>query len=92
MAGATSQSDPSPEELNAYLHLGREDIVRLVLCLMIEEALQGELAFFPSAVTGHAARHFGVGDRASARGAPLTSPRPDHGAIRGLGRIPHRLG
>jgi hypothetical protein len=61
-------SRPSAEELDDYLRLSKEEIVRLVLCLMIEEALQSEVAFFPGAVRVHAARHFGVGDGASADG------------------------
>ena len=35
---------PTPEELDAYVHLTREEIARLVLCLMIEEALASQLA------------------------------------------------
>ena len=39
---------PPPEELAAYLPLTREEIVKLVLRLVIEEALQGQLAIFRS--------------------------------------------
>ena len=38
--------DPPPEELDAYLHMGAEDIARLVLCLLVEEALRRRLAAF----------------------------------------------
>lgn len=35
-----------PEHLDAYMGLGNEDIVRLVLCLLIEEGLRKQLAAF----------------------------------------------
>ncbi len=35
---------PSPEELDAFLQMSKEEIARLVLCLLIEEALKGQLA------------------------------------------------
>ena len=38
--------DPSPDDLDAYLDLKREEIARLVLCLLIEEALKGRLSVF----------------------------------------------
>lgn len=37
---------PPGDELDAYLDLGAEEIARLVLCLLIEEALRGRLAVF----------------------------------------------
>lgn len=37
---------PPLEELDAYLDLSAEEIARLVLCLLIEEALRGRLAVF----------------------------------------------
>ena len=35
-----------PEELAAYLDLSAEEISRVILCLLIEEALRGRLAAF----------------------------------------------
>jgi hypothetical protein len=35
-----------PDNLDAYLDLSAEDIARLVLCLLLEEALRGRLAAF----------------------------------------------
>ena len=52
---------PSSEELEAYLHLRKEEIVRLVLCLLIEEALRDQLSSL-GCVGLHACRQFG--DRA----------------------------
>jgi hypothetical protein len=39
---------PQSEELDAYLQLGAEEIARLVLCLLIAEALKSKLASFRS--------------------------------------------
>lgn len=41
-------SQPSPEELDAFMHLSREEIGRLVLWLLVEEGLKDQLAFFRS--------------------------------------------
>lgn len=38
-------SGPS-EDLSAYLDMGRDDIARLVLWLLVEESLRGRLAGF----------------------------------------------
>ena len=38
--------DFQPDHLDAYMNLGAQDIARLVLCLLIEEALEGRLAAF----------------------------------------------
>ncbi len=46
MAGTEAAAQPPPEELDAYLGLGTEDIARLVLCLLIEEALRRRLAVY----------------------------------------------
>ena len=51
------ESQGQPDNLDAYMHLGVEGIARLVLCLLIEEALQRRLACFrqnlaPEAVEG----------------------------------------
>lgn len=35
-----------PENLDAYMELGRKEIVRLVLLLLVEEGLQKQLAVF----------------------------------------------
>lgn len=35
-----------PDNLDAYMDLGAEDIARLVLCLLIEEMLRERLAVF----------------------------------------------
>jgi hypothetical protein len=35
-----------PDNLDAYMGLGDKDIVRLVLCLLIEEGLRKQLAAF----------------------------------------------
>jgi hypothetical protein len=35
---------PSPEELEAYLGLSQEEVARVVLCLLIGEALRGQMA------------------------------------------------
>jgi hypothetical protein len=40
--------EPRPEELDAYMHLSKQDIARLVLCLLIEETLGGRLVPFRS--------------------------------------------
>jgi hypothetical protein len=37
---------PLPEQLDAYLGLGTQDIARLVLCLLMQEALGNQLASF----------------------------------------------
>ena len=37
-----------PDNLDAYMGMGNEDIVRLVLCLLIEEGLGRQLAAFRS--------------------------------------------
>lgn len=50
---------PSSEELDAYLHLSKKEIIRLVLCLLIEDAVRHQLASLPSSVGVHATRHFG---------------------------------
>ena len=39
-------AEPSSDELDAYLHLGAADVARLVLCLLVEEALRDRLAIF----------------------------------------------
>lgn len=39
---------PPADEIKAYMHLSREEIARLVLCLLIEDALQSQLAGFRS--------------------------------------------
>lgn len=43
---AMDHPDPPPEELEAYLDLTSEAIARIVLCLLIEEALRERLAGF----------------------------------------------
>ena len=40
-----------PENLEAYMDLGKEDIARLVLCLLIEERLKERLAEFREDLT-----------------------------------------
>lgn len=35
-----------PDNFDAFMDLGAQDIARLVLCLLIEEALEGRLAAF----------------------------------------------
>jgi hypothetical protein len=40
--------DRSSEDLDAYLHLSGEEIARLVLCLLVEEALRDRLDSFRS--------------------------------------------
>jgi hypothetical protein len=37
---------PPPDELDAYLDLSAEEISRIILCLLIEEALRGRLAVY----------------------------------------------
>jgi hypothetical protein len=49
MAQAAPQAtgcDRSSEDLDAYLHLSGEEIARLVLCLLVEEALGDRLDLF----------------------------------------------
>ena len=50
MPGFTTQTvkQPSSEELDAYLHLGRKEIARLVLLLLMEEKLRSQLGEFLS--------------------------------------------
>jgi hypothetical protein len=51
MAPAAPQAaacDRSSEDLDAYLHLSGEEIARLVLCLLVEEALRDRLDSFRS--------------------------------------------
>jgi hypothetical protein len=48
MAAKQPVVDVSPEELDAYLDLSNDDIARIVLCLLIEEALRGRLMAFRS--------------------------------------------
>lgn len=43
-----AQRQPAAEELEAYMRLTRAEIARLVLCLLIEEALGRKLAAFRS--------------------------------------------
>jgi hypothetical protein len=43
---ATEKSDPPPDHLETYLDLTAEEIARIVLCLLIEEALKRRLAAF----------------------------------------------
>ena len=43
-----ARHQPSVEELEAYMHLTQAEITRLVLCLLIEEALGERLAAFRS--------------------------------------------
>ena len=45
-ARAMTAEREQPETLDAYMGLGNEDIVRLVLCLLIEEGLRRQLAGF----------------------------------------------
>lgn len=40
--------EPTPEELEAYMGLSSQDIARLVLCLLMEEALRSQLSAFRS--------------------------------------------
>lgn len=50
---------PTAEELDAYLHLTPEEIARLVLYLLVEEALKSRLSSaLPDMVCLHIARHF----------------------------------
>jgi hypothetical protein len=46
MTGREAAVMTPPEELDAYLDLGNDDIARIVLCLLIEEALRGRLAAY----------------------------------------------
>jgi hypothetical protein len=41
-------AEPAPEHLDAYTHLSKQEIARLVLCLLIEERLVERLAAFRS--------------------------------------------
>jgi hypothetical protein len=41
-----SRAGGQPDKLDAYLDLSREDIARLVLCLMVEEMLKHRLFGF----------------------------------------------
>ncbi len=41
-------TEPSPEELDAYMHLTAEETARLVLWLLIEEAFDRQLAAYRS--------------------------------------------
>jgi hypothetical protein len=36
--------EPSPEEIQALIDLGAEEIARIVLCLLIDEAVKGQIA------------------------------------------------
>ena len=38
--------EPTPDELEAFMRLSSQDIARLILCLLIEEALQSQLSTF----------------------------------------------
>ncbi len=38
--------EPTPGELEAFMGLSNQEIARLVLCLLIEEALQSQLSAF----------------------------------------------
>jgi hypothetical protein len=51
---------PSAEELESYLNLRKEEIVRLVMCLLIEDGLRKQVASLPASVGVHASQHFGV--------------------------------
>jgi len=44
----SSGGEPAAEELEAYLNLSKAEIVRLVLCLLIEEGLKHHLSPFRS--------------------------------------------
>jgi hypothetical protein len=46
MTGSKAACVTPPEQLDAYLDLGNDDIARIVLCLLIEEALRGRLAAY----------------------------------------------
>jgi hypothetical protein len=46
--GGISRTEPSQEELNVYIGLSAKDVARIVLCLLIEEALERQLASFRS--------------------------------------------
>jgi hypothetical protein len=81
---------PSAEELNGYLHLSTEEIARLVLCLMIEEALKGHLSSLPEAVSNHVSRHFGQGNGSLKPTGFLTSPVSPPVTIPGPEKTPHR--
>src|SRR5262249_54072420 len=48
-----THAGPSEAELDGYLRLTQEDVARLVLCLLIQEALQSKLADLPEAVQAH---------------------------------------
>ena len=50
---------PSVEELDAYLNMTKEELIRLVLCLLIEDALRNQILSLPPSIGLHAARHFG---------------------------------
>lgn len=56
---------PTTEEIDAYLRLGKDEIVRLVLCLLIEDAVRSQVASLPASVGAHAARHFDAVGRAA---------------------------
>lgn len=43
---AAVMAQDQPANLDAYMGLGDKDIVRLVLCLLIEEGLRKQLAAF----------------------------------------------
>lgn len=50
------QQAPTPEQLEEYLDLSREEIERLILYLLVQEALENRLEALPEAVRSHA-RH-----------------------------------
>lgn len=37
---------PTPEDLDAYMRMSKAEVVKLVLCLLIEDTLRGRLAAF----------------------------------------------
>ena len=43
---AEEAQDMSPQELDPYIDLEREEIARIVLCLLVEEGLKARLAIF----------------------------------------------
>jgi hypothetical protein len=46
MTGRQVGVTPPPEKLDAYLDLSNDDVERIVLCLMVEEALRRRLAVY----------------------------------------------
>jgi hypothetical protein len=68
-------TDPPPDDLDAYLDLTADEVARLILCLLVEEALRCRLAAYRRhEQPAHLAECFGALPAAVPQSAEISCP------------------